>query len=176
MAAAPSSPPTTSANQPDAELTEQVEALSLDDEDTRIRVSKRLRLCWIRTDELLIYIYVQACLKDAEELKQQGNDHFKSSQWNEALNAYRSALGRLPKRPLKEEDGKPLPGKGKGRDMGEGDGEEIKRPNAESGEDVKEEVIPEVEQSELEKKCAQVRAVVNANIGACHVKLVSPSI
>lgn len=37
-------------------------------------------------------------MRDAEELKAEGNDHFREKRWDEAICAYRSALGHLPKR------------------------------------------------------------------------------
>ncbi|EIN14759.1 hypothetical protein PUNSTDRAFT_129217 [Punctularia strigosozonata HHB-11173 SS5] len=140
----------TSTSDPTAELTEQVASLSVEDEEARIR----------------------ACLKDAEGLKQQGNDYFKAGKWNEALAAYQSALGRLPKRPVKEEER----GKGKGREVDDEpklDQEPQEDANAEGGTDVKQdqEEEPEPEPTELEKECAKARAVMNANVGACHVKL-----
>jgi hypothetical protein len=89
---------------------------------------------------------------------------------------YRSALGLLPARRV----GDDLGSKGKARaespgadsdsggegGVGEGEG------HANAREDVAE--LPSKEMSALEKECAKVRSVLNANIGACHVKLVRP--
>jgi hypothetical protein len=44
------------------------------------------------------FALVQARLEEAEELKQEGNDLFRRSKWNEALQSYRNGLARLPKR------------------------------------------------------------------------------
>lgn len=104
-------------------------------------------------------------LKIAEEQKQEGNEHFRAKRWNEALFAYRNGLGQLPRRrrhdPIqKEEDeadsrsSSPQPevlGKGKAQEP----------------------QVDETEESETDRECAKVRAVLNSNIGACHVKLVS---
>ncbi|KAH9937130.1 uncharacterized protein B0H18DRAFT_1091417 [Fomitopsis serialis] len=118
---------------------------------------------------------VQRCLRDADELKQEGNGHFRARRWNEALAAYRSGLGRLPKRRLLETE------KGKEREMADADDDDLdevaesedseaKGKGKEKAEVVEEELAqtPSVE-SELE--CARARAVMNANIGACYVKL-----
>ncbi|CAL1695387.1 unnamed protein product [Somion occarium] len=79
---------------------------------------------------------IQRCLQQADELKAEGNDHFRAKSWDEALAQYRSALGHLPKR------------KGKQRET-----DEVEEPEP------------------LASECAKARAVLNANIGACYVKL-----
>ncbi|KAG5350721.1 hypothetical protein C0989_009534 [Termitomyces sp. Mn162] len=96
--------------------------------------------------------FIRAC----DELKEQGNDHFRSSQWNEALVAYQSALGHLPKR-------KDQALQSGSNDPDEGDSEAVVQ-DAEP-------VLPSDDQSQLDA-VAKRRAVLNANIGACFVKLV----
>ncbi|EIM83355.1 TPR-like protein [Stereum hirsutum FP-91666 SS1] len=140
---------------------------------------------------------IQTCLRDAEALKVEGNDHFRASRWNEALASYRSALGRLPRRKFverKTKEGargrKKWDIKGKGREDGDEDEEKAKEsvdaavssssvqaePGEASGaaeekEDKAEEKEEPVKLSPLEMECAKARSVLNANIGACHIKL-----
>jgi hypothetical protein len=107
-------------------------------------------------------------LRIANELKQDGNDYFRTKQWDQALNAYRSALGRLPKRPRT----KPNPNDSENTRLTDEDRGQESESAAEipsSSESTPEE-IPEP--TELEKQCAKARAVMNANVGACYVMLV----
>ncbi|KAJ6574823.1 TPR-like protein [Mycena capillaripes] len=100
---------------------------------------------------------ISDCLRTADEFKNEGNEHFRARRWDEALVAYRAGLGRIPKRrepatqstidvdeenPVTREDGDPSTPK----------------------ED-------EVSMTPEETECAKARAVLNANIGACFVKL-----
>lgn len=94
-------------------------------------------------------------LQDAQERKAEGNDYFRANKWNEALVAYRTGLNRLPKLKSKPEDlANP-----KGQSL-----ESIDRPteveNSKSDED-----------SEINQELTKARAVLNANIAACHLKL-----
>ena len=106
-------------------------------------------------------------LEDAEELKQEGNDYFRTGKWNEALASYRSALGRLPKRKAIE----PPANKGKQRetldDVEKEDNSDDAKPEPEA------ESL--TEPTALDIQCAKARATLNANIGACYVKLVGAS-
>ncbi|KAI0330531.1 TPR-like protein [Cubamyces sp. BRFM 1775] len=108
--------------------------------------------------------HIKRCLKDAEELKQEGNEHFRSKQWDEALAKYKAALGRLPKRI----DPPPITNKGKGRaaDNIDEDAEEDVPEEAPPTEEVHDEAV-----AESTKECAKARAILNANIAACFVKL-----
>jgi len=98
-------------------------------------------------------------LQEAERLKQEGNDHFRSKAWEEALAQYRSALGHLPRR-------KPEPPR-----------EPVEPPEAPDPETVD---IPTSEKlpatppqpSEESPEIVKARAVLNANVGACYVQLV----
>lgn len=79
---------------------------------------------------------------------------------------YTSALGRLPKRVEQPKPYEAAPDPPDFADDGAGNslGEEKEE---------KPQVVPEhVPLSGLELECAKARAVLNANIGACHVKLV----
>ncbi|KAG7450319.1 TPR-like protein [Guyanagaster necrorhizus] len=101
---------------------------------------------------------IKKSLQYAEELKLEGNDHFRQAQWNEALVAYQSGLGHLPKRRFKSVSELP---------------ENILRTNDKDREIDEPDVTsdrPEVV-TEMDKECARARAVLNANIGACFVKM-----
>ena len=131
-----------------------------------------------RTD--LITMIIQQCLRDAEELKQEGNEHFRAKRWSEALATYRSGLGRLPKRrPLKSEKGKErevVDMDGDEEDGGARKGAELENEDKEEkgkGKEVEEEQPVQTPSLEAELECARARSVMNANIAACYVKLVS---
>ncbi|CAA7266620.1 unnamed protein product [Cyclocybe aegerita] len=103
-------------------------------------------------------------LETAKERKLEGNDHFRAGKWNDALVAYRAALNCLPKRPPKpQEEGQR---KGLHDDLDE---ESPPRPKEDKDAEVADVSSPAV--SEADKEHAQLRAVLNANIGACFVKL-----
>ncbi|EPQ61387.1 hypothetical protein GLOTRDRAFT_90232 [Gloeophyllum trabeum ATCC 11539] len=112
---------------------------------------------------------IQQSLQEAEELKLEGNDYFRAGKWTEALNAYRTGLGRLPRRKKNLTSKK---GKERERDLTSGldedDDQGDDRPLATGNEDGQE---PQPPLTEVEKECAKVRAVLSANIGACHMKL-----
>ncbi|KAL4068232.1 hypothetical protein V8B97DRAFT_873149 [Scleroderma yunnanense] len=95
------------------------------------------------------------CLEKADELKLEGNGLFKAGSWTEALVAYRTALGYLPprKRPLNQSaDHDPITATDDAHD------EQLQN------------VQPEPA-SALELECSKVRAILNANIAACLMKL-----
>jgi len=111
----------------------------------------------------------QNYLDIANERKQDGNDCFRAGKWNEALTAYRSALNSLPKRPTKSRpDTSEL-------DETLGEDSSTKHERKDSDDDEGEPVVdvssPAV--TESEKESVRLRSVLNANIGACFVKLVS---
>ncbi|EMD42203.1 hypothetical protein CERSUDRAFT_42893, partial [Gelatoporia subvermispora B] len=110
---------------------------------------------------------MQRCLSDAERLKSEGNEHFRLKQWEEALSKYKSALGHLPKR--KEKQPTPEASKGKGRNA-DPDDEQDPVPVEPAVNRVRFESVGEPF-SETEDKCAKARAILNANIGACYVKI-----
>lgn len=103
--------------------------------------------------------YSTDTLQEAERLKQEGNNHFRSKAWEEALAQYKSALGHLPRR-------KPEPPR-----------EPVEPPEASDPETVE---IPTSEKlpatppqpSEESPEIIKARAVLNANVGACYVQLV----
>ncbi|KAG2044203.1 hypothetical protein BDR03DRAFT_1038533 [Suillus americanus] len=99
-------------------------------------------------------------MTEADELKQEGNESFRASRWSEALVSYRTALSRLPGR-------KPQPPSPESSQDDTSD-----RSGARSASSTREERPEPVNiPSELEAECAKARAVLNANIGACLVKL-----
>ncbi|KAG1757375.1 TPR-like protein [Suillus lakei] len=106
---------------------------------------------------------IKQSITEADELKQEGNESFRASRWNEALVSYRTALGRLPKRKTQT----PSP------DSSQDDTSDHGGTRSSSSEVQTREEGPESANipSELEAKCAKARAVLNANIGACLVKL-----
>lgn len=113
----------------------------------------------------------QTCLSEADVLKAQGNDLFRSRQWNEALVAYQSGLGQLPKRKERKPSGNV-------EDVG-GFVDREEEKEEESAVDkgvatISEPPSPVQPSTPTEKDvfCAKARAVLNANIGACYVKLV----
>ncbi|KAI0673482.1 hypothetical protein C8Q78DRAFT_1076487 [Trametes maxima] len=106
-------------------------------------------------------------LADANEIKQEGNEHFRAKQWDQALASYRSALGHLPKR----SDLSQVKGKEKAQlsdDSASGPGEEAEAAPAKPSEGIPSD--PNL--APLQAECAKARAVLNANIGACFTKLV----
>ena len=110
----------------------------------------------------------QKCLADADELKLEGTEHFRAQEWPQALAKYKSALARLPKRPSIEE---PLPYEQATEPGGTGE-ETDEAPSSEKKEDGEKAKVEPLPLTGLQLECAKARAVLNANIGACHVKLV----
>ncbi|KAI0361240.1 TPR-like protein [Trametes cingulata] len=111
--------------------------------------------------------HIKKCLHDADELKQEGNEHFRAKRWNEALASYRAALGRLPKR--REKLHTKDKGKARAEDDAHGDEtEEDPEVSAAAEEEDANIIIPD---AELDAECAKARAVLNANIAACFMKL-----
>ncbi|KAK0198655.1 TPR-like protein, partial [Armillaria mellea] len=106
---------------------------------------------------------IEKCLRYAEELKLEGNDHFRQRRWNEALVAYQSGLGHLPKRKPKK--------------ISESPADRLSRLDADEDGETSDSVEPAATpnnnkvETETDKECAKVRSVLNANIGACFVKL-----
>jgi hypothetical protein len=108
-------------------------------------------------------LYVTNALQEAERLKQEGNNHFRSKAWEEALAQYKSALGHLPRR-------KP----------------EVPREPVEPSESSDPEAVetstlealpatPPQPGNEESPEVVKARAVLNANVGACYVQLVGSS-
>ena len=105
-------------------------------------------------------LFPQKRLEVADELKSEGNDHFREKRWNEALAQYRSALGHLPKRKEKKQLSP----------QHTEDTESEGGPDADKGKQRETEYTEQADPMLTEY--ARRRAVLNANIGACYVKLV----
>ncbi|KAI0001992.1 hypothetical protein BJV77DRAFT_1057703 [Russula vinacea] len=104
-----------------------------------------------------------AQLGEAEELKQEGNDLFRRSKWNEALQSYRNGLARLPKRrdPPSPSPRSPATDGEDDRSPVEGEASDV---SADAGEP---NGCVNVDSSQ-ERECAKARSVLHANIAACH--------
>lgn len=111
-------------------------------------------------------------------MKLEGNEHFRQNRWTEALASYRTALSHLPQRKAKTGppsfDGRDVPVEALGENTPLDDSipptktEEAPKVDKESGK-------PTLGSEELECEvhpAAKARAVLNANIGACYVKMV----
>ena len=99
-------------------------------------------------------------LQEAERLKQEGNDHFRSKAWEEALAQYKSALGYLPRR-KREPPQEPV--------------ESTEPSNVEVGDTSSSDALPATPprpKNEDSPQIVKARAVLNANVAACHVQLV----
>ncbi|KAF8167914.1 hypothetical protein B0H34DRAFT_37492 [Crassisporium funariophilum] len=107
----------------------------------------------------------------ANERKSEGNECFRAGKWNEALVAYRSGLNCLPKRLPKPETGVPDAKDAKLREetVPTADVASLASEKPVEPEPVIDIASPAV--SEEDKECGRLRSVLNANIGACHVKL-----
>lgn len=104
-------------------------------------------------------------------MKQEGTEHFKAERWAQARASYISALGRLPKRRLAEPK-TTVPGTDASAERESGEG----GASSDKGKGKEKEELDEPESKPLtglHLECAKARAILNANIGACHVKLVS---
>jgi tetratricopeptide (TPR) repeat protein len=97
-------------------------------------------------------IDLRELLHQSMELKDEGNAHFREAVWHDALQAYMSGLSRLPPRPESKEKEK-----------------EKEPPVEEKPGDTGPSEVDSMNQ--LEHECALLRAVLNANIAACHVKM-----
>ncbi|KAI6158763.1 TPR-like protein [Pisolithus thermaeus] len=107
---------------------------------------------------------VKRCLDKVNDLKLEGNDLFKASKWTEALVAYRTALSHLP--PRKHPVNRPADEDPSSSDNAETPDEHNKTP---------ENTQPEAP-TEDEVEFSKARAVVNANIAACLIKLMLVSL
>jgi len=106
-------------------------------------------------------------LQDAEELKEEGNEYFRVGDWNAALNAYTTALHRLPKKKPQNSSREATTDQTDNSETDEEDGDEAPvQPGGEGGE----RTVDDNETTSIDK-CSQARAVLNANAGACYAKL-----
>jgi len=125
----------------------------------------------IGSDEVVNEVRLKECLQHAEELKLEGNEYFRAKQWNEALVSYRTGLSQLPpRREHKTEKGKE---RAKEVDLSSDEEEDgnAEQESSESEAQEKEVTGDEIPIDKTLAECSKARAVMNANIGACHVKL-----
>jgi hypothetical protein len=136
-------------------------ATSLDDDDQGVRPDVPLdvdvKVCFMITCNTHHINQSQ----EAERLKFEGNHYFRLQRWEEALVAYKTALGYLPKRkpektPERKEPDEP-------EDAAAEANEELSSAGAE----------PSDATPSSDSESIKARSILNANIGACHVKLVS---
>ena len=129
------------------------------------------------------YCRYQKCLGDAEELKQEGTSYFKEQNWKQAIATYTCALGQLPKRVVYKKgasDGNTTAkasAEGEDEDGGSKVEYNVEKPEeqlAGEDEDRKEGAEQPLKLTGIYLELAKARSVLNANIGACHLKLVSP--
>jgi tetratricopeptide (TPR) repeat protein len=107
-------------------------------------------------------------LRDADALKQDGNNHFRTGEWEQALASYRTALGRLPKR-KEAPKSQATPSRPDSDSENETERDEATRKeDTDDTSDVEAEAEPK---DPWEDECAKARAVLNSNIAACYVKL-----
>ncbi|CCL98973.1 uncharacterized protein FIBRA_00981 [Fibroporia radiculosa] len=115
--------------------------------------------------------HLRDSIVDANASKIEGNDHFRAQRWDEALVAYRFALGRLPKRNPRTQKGSGVGDKGKEREDPLDDDDGFDTPGKPADPPKEDEFVEPQPPSGLELECAKARSVINANIGACYVKL-----
>lgn len=104
--------------------------------------------------------YPTDVLQEAERLKQEGNNHFRSKAWEEALAQYRSALGHLPRRK---------------RELPQEPMEPPESPDSEAVDATPSKVqpatVPQPNNGDS-PEVVKARAILNANVAACYVQLV----
>lgn len=99
-------------------------------------------------------------VRQAMELKDEGNAYFREAAWHDALQSYLAGLARLPPRVSRASR------KGKEKESEEdGEASDSNGDTAQSLDVVDERTRPEIE-------CALMRSVLNGNVAACHVKMV----
>ncbi|KAG8920350.1 hypothetical protein FRC00_010144 [Tulasnella sp. 408] len=121
---------------------------------------------------------IRDLLKRGDELKSQGNDCFRKSDWDGAIRLYTQALKAVPLRPKDPRKEKSRPEGLTDEDFDEDDeGQSATGDKAKGKEKAKVEE-PEVpkELTPLEKEAATARSVLNANLAACYVKQVEDSV
>ncbi|KIO31886.1 hypothetical protein M407DRAFT_121785 [Tulasnella calospora MUT 4182] len=118
---------------------------------------------------------IRDLLKRGDELKSQGNDCFRKSDWDGAIRLYTQALKTVPLRPREHGKGGNKPAGLSDEDVDEEDAEgqnDDTTDKAKGKEKAKAEEEPEMpkELTPLEKEVATARSVLNANLAACYVK------
>ncbi|EGN96680.1 hypothetical protein SERLA73DRAFT_184814 [Serpula lacrymans var. lacrymans S7.3] len=124
----------------------------------------------LTSGDILDDAQIEERLRDADELKQDGNEAFRSKEWSSALVYYSTALAKLPKR---KETGHKDPIKNLNEtESGLKEAEDRKgKGKADTTQKPETTQTPEPIQTPLEAECSKARAILNANIGACRMKL-----
>lgn len=114
---------------------------------------------------------MQVSLNEASARKVEGNEHFRLGRWDEAISAYRSGLSHLPERAVKKEHTRIDRRLSSGETTHEEEENEYPDPISEPVDigTIDNDTLQLVELDEY----AKMRAVLNANIGACYIKLVT---
>ncbi|KAG9051291.1 hypothetical protein FS837_009557 [Tulasnella sp. UAMH 9824] len=115
---------------------------------------------------------IRDLLKRGDELKSQGNDCFRKSDWDGAIRLYTQALKAVPLRPKDPLKEKKRPAGLADEDFDEDDEGQTTTGDKAKGKEKAEAEEPEApkELSPLEKESATARSVLNANLAACYVK------
>lgn len=115
----------------------------------------------------------QEVLEDANGLKTRGNDLFRESNWQRALEVYLEGLAVIPSRPPSAND------KGKGRADSEEESNDVNeqapRPGSVSLDHEESDAQDLSPLALMEQQCSVLRSILNSNIAACHAKLVRHS-
>ncbi|KAG8979937.1 hypothetical protein FRC05_007380 [Tulasnella sp. 425] len=118
---------------------------------------------------------IRDLLKRGDELKSQGNDCFRKSDWDGAIRFYTQALKTVPLRPQERQTKKSRPAglSDEDEDDAGADGQNDTGDKAKGKEKANEPEEPQEAPKELtplEKEAATARSVLNANLAACYVK------
>lgn len=140
----------------------QVAEPSFTDEDIQVRSC--VRVCFALSEN-----NIQKRLDEAAELKLEGNEEFRAQEWNDALATYRRALARLPRRPVK----KVVVVSALDDELDNESSDKTRPTEADTSAADKDTTTILSPPSPLQQQCSKARAVLNANIAACYVKLVS---
>ncbi|KAF5312125.1 hypothetical protein D9619_003040 [Psilocybe cf. subviscida] len=120
-----------------------------------------------------VEVEAENSLEVCKERKQEGTDFFRKGEWNEALVAYRAALNCLPRRPEAKQDAKATETSEVDDDADESsiDSTATKSKQKEREKEVEVVDVSSPAVSEADQELIKLRAVLNANIGACFLKL-----
>jgi hypothetical protein len=102
---------------------------------------------------------METLLRQAMELKDEGNAYFREAAWHDALQSYLAGLARLPPRAAR------MSQKGKEKELDDDDEAAGLTEASRLTDATDERTRPEIE-------CGLMRSVLNGNAAACHVKMV----
>ncbi|KAG8900003.1 hypothetical protein FRC01_010296 [Tulasnella sp. 417] len=115
---------------------------------------------------------IRDLLKRGDQLKSQGNDCFRKSDWDGAIRLYTQALKTVPLRPQGPSKGRSRPAGLTDEDFDGDDQDQNGTNDKAKGKEKAEAEEPQVpkELTPLEKEAATARSVLNGNLAACYVK------